>query len=202
VILITVGMRLESFEMWGLFVWFPSTSFLKKSIFKSVEGRSTFLQNAVTCLQNYKGVTSQKAVLCSVASTNMSFNLLKLQLPNFAATYITPDQYYSSWYWNLPSSSNAHIRLQQGVKTTARRPPTKCHQRRSFQSFTASTSQSYYHTPVFFRYIWRLVNWYIFRCFRVCFPAEFTISASFCNVKNCVVFWRCVVFVYIYSSLL
>ena len=192
-----VGMRLKFSEMWGPFVWFPSTSFFKKS----VEGRSTFLRNVVICLQKYRGVTSQKAVICRVASTNMSFNLLKLPLPDFAATYITPGQYYSSWYWNLPSCSNPHIRLQHGVKTTLWRPPTKCHQCISCQSFTASTSHSYYHTP-FFRYIWRFVNWYIFQCFRDCFHAEFTMSASFYNVKNCAVFWRCVVFVHIYSSLL
>jgi hypothetical protein len=184
--------------MWGPFFCFPSASFLNKSIFKSVEGSSS------TCLQNYKGVTSQKAVIRvrSVASTNVSFNLLNLTLPNFAATYITPGQYYSSWYWNLPSCSNPHIRLQQGVKTIAERPPTKRHQCISCQSFTTSTSHSYYHTPVFFRYIWRFVNWYIFRCFRDCFHAEFTIPTSFYNVKNCVLFWTCVVFVYIYISLL
>jgi len=184
VILKMVGRKIKSSEMLGPFFWFPSTSFLNKSIFKSVEGRSTFFRNVVTCLQNHKGVTTQKAVVCSVASTNVSFNLLKLPLHNFGATYITPDQYYSSWYWNLPSCSNPHIRLQQGVKTTAWRPPTKCHPYLSCKSFTASTSHSYYHASVFFRYIWRSVNWYIFRCFRDCFHAEFTISASFYNVKK------------------
>jgi len=56
--------------------------------------------------------------------------------------------------------------------------------------------------PRLFPLYWRFVYWYIFRCFRFCFHAEFTISASFYNVKNCVVFWRCVVFVHVYSSLL
>ena len=162
-----VGMRLESSEIWGPFVGFPSTSFLNTSIFKPVEGSSTFLRNVVTCLQNYRSVTSEKAVICSVASTNVSFNLLKLPLPNFVATLIPQasitvpgigicrhvpihiSDYNSAWrlqHEDLPQNviniwASSRSQLQPATHITT--PP-----------------------PLFSRYIWRFVNWYIFRCFR------------------------------------
>ena len=198
-----VGIRPEPYEMWGPFVSYTSTSFWNKSIFKSVEGRSTFLRNVVTCLQNYKIVTSQKAVICSVASTNVSFNLLKLPLRNNATTYFTPGQYYCSDYCNLLSCSNPHIRLQQGVKTNS----TKTSHEMSLMYKLPVVHSSKHplilpHTRLFPLYLTFLYTDIFSDVFVFAFTLNLRFLLAFYNVKNCVVFWKRVVFVHFYSSLL